>query len=80
MAPVPSCDVLTVDSWIWDMLELGHMIQQGTVRLGELDARTWSLGQATYAAVQSGRAAAEETERTRREAVHSAARLAWGGI
>lgn len=80
VAPVPSCEVLTVDPWIWDMLELGHMIQAGTVRLGEVDARTWSLGQATYAAVQSGRAAAEETERKRREAVQAAARQARGGL
>lgn len=80
VAPVSTCPVLAIDPWIWDMLELGQMIQQGAVRMGEVDALTWSLGRATQAAVHSAQRAAEETERKRREAVQAAARKARGDV
>jgi hypothetical protein len=58
------------------MLDLGAMIQEGVVRLGDLDAETWQLAVTTRAAYDSHRAASEESERKRKEAVRQATKAA----
>lgn len=58
------------------MVELGAMIRAGSVRISELDARTWQLAETAYAAYHGARAAAEEAERKRKEAVRAATRTA----
>ena len=70
--PPSKCPVLTVPPWVWDMLDLGHMIHEGTVRLTDVDAQTWQLAVSTRAAYDAHKAAAEETERKRKETLRQA--------
>jgi hypothetical protein len=76
VASTPKCDVLTVAPWIWDMLDTGALIAAGAIRMSEVDAATWQIATVTHAAYHSAKAAAEETEKKRRELVRAAARRA----
>jgi hypothetical protein len=75
--PAPSCPVLDVPSWWYDMVDAGHKIESGAIRAGEVSGRTYAMATAAYASLHSereGRRKAEEKALAARQAAARSAR------
>jgi len=75
----PSCKVLTIPSWFFDMSDLGQRIDNGAVSPADVDGRTWELGRLASRAIADGREAAEWRAKRRREIIAAAVARGRGG-
>lgn len=75
----PTCPVLTVPPWMYDMSDLGSQIANGQVSIKDVSASTYAKAQTAHAAVQGVRGASEAAERKRREGIARAVEQVKGG-
>lgn len=69
----PTCSVLNVAPWVWDMIDLGREIAERHVGMNDIDAFTYQLALTTWSAVHDAKGAAETTDEKRRATVRQAA-------
>ena len=68
----PTCPVLSVPPWFYDMVELGALISKGRVGLSEVSSSAWSVASVSYTELVSAKRAAAEAQAKQDAAIRRA--------